>query len=207
MFTSANAVEHFWRAVVAVGWDARAFKCRIAAIGAATADALKNRSLVADLVAADSSSEGLLEAIEGWIMRSGAPASTGPQGTRFLYPRAADARDVLAEGLRSAGASVDEVLLYEARVPRRIDAEVLDLVRGGRVDAVTFASSSSVRNLATLLGEDFDKLSSAVVACIGPITAATAREFGLRVAVQPDSAGIEALVGALCAHYTSVARP
>jgi uroporphyrinogen III methyltransferase/synthase len=199
IFTSANAVESFWRAVEAVGWDARAFKCHIAAIGPATAAALRGHALVADVIASESTSEGLMAAITAWTSAAGVGAGAGR--LRFLYPRAADSRDVLAVGLRDAGAEVDEVVLYEARVPRALDAEQLDHIRRGGVDAVTFASSSAVRNLATMLGPDFERLREATVACIGPITAATAREFGLRVAVEPSSATIEALVEALVQHF------
>src|SRR5581483_3855886 len=116
VFTSANAVAFFWRCVEAVGWDARAFKCQIAAIGRATAAALRERSLVADVVASESTSEGLLRAIEEWAAGAGA-RSLPVERWRFLYPRAAGGRDVLAHGLRDQGASVDEVVLYEARVP------------------------------------------------------------------------------------------
>jgi len=202
VFTSANAVGFFWRCVEAVGWDARAFKCHIAAIGAATAAALREHSLVADVVARDSTSEGLLAAIEEWAAAAGS-RSFPVQRYRFLYPRAADGRDVLGQGLRGQGASVDEVLLYEARVPAAAPAEALDAIRAGTIDAVTFASSSSVRNLASLLGADFERLRGAVIACIGPITAATARELGLQVDVEPREQSVQALVDALAAHFAA----
>ncbi|HXH22811.1 MAG TPA: uroporphyrinogen-III C-methyltransferase [Dehalococcoidia bacterium] len=201
LFTSANGVEQFWRAVVGVGWDARVFKCLVAAIGRATAEALRSHSIVPDLVATESTSEGLLEALVEWAKRSGVPAMQSLQGARFLYPRAADARDVLAEGLRAQGATVDEVLLYEARVPGVPHRAALDIIRSGRVDAVTFASSSSVRNLAAMLGPDLQQLRTATVACIGPVTAATARELGFEVSVEPAEQSIAALVEALCEHY------
>ncbi len=107
---------------------------------------------------------------------------------------------------RDEGADVDEVLLYEARVPAAVDEEALSMVRDGAIDAVTLASSSSVRHLATLLGADFERLRSATVACIGPITAATAREYGLKVSVEPQEQTIEALVEALCEHYARERR-
>jgi uroporphyrinogen III methyltransferase/synthase len=201
LFTSANAVELFWRAVVGTGWDARVFKCLVAAIGRATAEALRAHAIVPDLVATESTSEGLLEALVEWSRRSGVPAMPSLKGARFLYPRAADARDVLADGLRSQGATVDEVLLYEARVPQSPDRQILDIIRAGSIDAATFASSSSVRNLAALLGTDFARLREAAIACIGPVTAATAREHGLRVDVEPREQSIEALVEALCEHF------
>ncbi len=74
-------------------------------------------------------------------------------------------------------------------------------MRDGAIDAVTFASSSSVRNLKALLGGDFDCLNGATVACIGPVTAKTAREAGLDVEIEPSTHTIPALVEALRAHY------
>jgi len=74
-------------------------------------------------------------------------------------------------------------------------------VRRGEIDAATFASSSSVRNLKTLLGDDFARLSDATIACIGPVTAKTAREAGLDVKIEPSTHTIPALVEALKAYY------
>jgi uroporphyrinogen III methyltransferase/synthase len=93
------------------------------------------------------------------------------------------------------------VVLYESRPPQEPDADALRLVREDRIDVATFASSSSVRNLAALLGDDFNRLREATVACIGPVTADTARELGLTVAVEPTKHTIPALVEALKVHY------
>jgi uroporphyrinogen III methyltransferase/synthase len=111
---------------------------------------------------------------------------------------------VLARGLRAKAARVDEVVLYEARVPGAPDREVLAQLREGRVDAITFASSSSVRNLAMLLGDHFERLKAVTVACIGPVTAQTAREYGLEVAVEPRETSIEALADGLAAYFAAV---
>jgi uroporphyrinogen III methyltransferase/synthase len=86
-------------------------------------------------------------------------------------------------------------------VPDATDAEVLQTIRAGNIDAITFASSSSVRNLKTLLGEDFARLKDRVVACIGPVTAKTARDEGLDVNIEPTTHTIPALVEALKAYY------
>jgi uroporphyrinogen III methyltransferase/synthase len=96
---------------------------------------------------------------------------------------------------------VDEIALYENTVPAAADPEVLQLLRDGEIDAATFASSSSVSNLASLLGDDFEHLRGALIACIGPVTSDTAREHGLEVAIEASPHTISALVEALKGHY------
>jgi len=191
LFTSANAVDFVFAFLDRAARDARVFGgCRVAALGTATAAALRARGLRADLVAGEFTSAGLLDAL---------PLDVG--GQRFLLPRAEGGSEDLTGGLKARGALVDEIVLYRSAVPAAADAQALELIRSGGIDAVTFASSSSVRNLAALLGEDFSRLRSSTVACIGPLTAATARELGLTVAVEPATHTLPALVEALVRHY------
>jgi uroporphyrinogen III methyltransferase/synthase len=191
LFTSPNAIDHFFEYLQRTNRDARVFGiCRIAALGSATATALRSRGLIADLVASEFTSSGLLESLPSELA-----------GQRVLLPTAEGANPALATGLRSRGAEVEELRLYQSVVPKTVDAEVLQLVREGRLDIATFASSSAVRNLATLLGEDFKRLNDGAVACIGPVTAATARELGLRVDIEPVTHTILALVESLKAYF------
>jgi uroporphyrinogen III methyltransferase/synthase len=195
LLTSTNAVEWLWDAVTQRGHDARLFAgCKLGALGTATAEALKPRGLNADLTAGEFTSEGLLAAM---------PAALDT--ARVLLPRGDGASPALVAGMRDRGASVDEVILYESRAPREADTEALRLLREGRIDVVTFASSSSVRNLKALLGADFERLREVTVACIGPVTASTARELGLTVAVEPATHTIPALVAALKDHLPAQA--
>jgi uroporphyrinogen III methyltransferase/synthase len=193
-FTSVNGVELTWEALVASGGDARAFgRARLAAIGPATARALEHRGLRADVVAKDFRGEGLADE----MLR--ALAGGAPSG-RVLVPRAAKARDVLPEALRAAGYAVDVVAAYETRAPPRdtVAALVREL-EAGRVDAVTFTSSSTVDNLCDLLGSERAPalLGRTRVASIGPITSETARARGLRVDVTAASFTVPGLVRAL----------
>ncbi|MCY4616061.1 MAG: uroporphyrinogen-III synthase, partial [Chloroflexi bacterium] len=121
----------------------------------------------------------------------------GVEGARILVPHAERADPALVERLHAAGATVDEVTLYLAAPPATPPAEVLAAVRAGDIDAVTFTSSSTVRNLATLLDGDIEALSGAVVACIGPQTAEAAIEAGLPPHVVADEPSVDGLVGAL----------
>ncbi len=188
VFTSANAVELFFGLVGERGLDARAFAgAKAAAIGPATAEALAGRGIVADAVPEEYIAEGVVEALRPHLR----------PGDRVLLPRAEGARPELVEGLRALGGEVDEVILYRAAVPREAPAEALSLLRDGGVDVVTFTSSSTVRNLSALLDGDVECLRRPLVACIGPITAETARELGLRLDVVASEHTVPGLVAAL----------
>jgi uroporphyrinogen III methyltransferase/synthase len=195
-FTSANGVDHTWEAVVAAGGDARAFgRVRLAVIGPATAAALVRHGLTADVQALEFKGEGLAEE----MLRHMGPAPAAAGGPRVLVARAAKAREVLPETLRAAGWTVDVVAAYQTRPPGRstLDALVHDL-EAGRIDVVTFTSSSTVDNLCDLLGPDAVRLLSRPrIASIGPITTETARARGLRVDVTASEYTLPGLVRSL----------
>ncbi len=163
----------------------------VAAIGPGTERALAAGNVVADLVPDRYVAESLLEAF---------PAPP-PGGGRVLLARAAVARAVLPGGLRRAGWDVDVVEAYRA-LPTELDASVLEAA--ARADVITFTSSSTVTRALELLGPS--RVPS-VVACIGPITSATARDAGLRVAVEAGAHTIEGLVEALVGHLAEVRAP
>lgn len=157
--------------------DARAFgAARVAAIGPGTADALAAGNVVADLVPERFVAEGLLDAF---------PDGPG----RVLIARAAEARDVLPEGLRDRGWEVAVVEAYRTVAGRPTEEE---LAAVAAADIVTFTSSSTVRNFLAVC----DTVPP-VVACIGPITAATARDHGLHVDIEADVHTIDGLLDAL----------
>ncbi|HEU0073710.1 MAG TPA: uroporphyrinogen-III C-methyltransferase [Dehalococcoidia bacterium] len=195
LFTSTNTVDFVFEYLERSGSDARIFAgCKLAALGAATAAALASHGLRADLTASEFTSAGLLEAM---------PIDIG--GARVLLPRAEGGSEELYGGLKVRGANVEELVLYDSAVPAAPDAEVLQTIREGTIDAVTFASSSSVRNLRAMLGADFARLKETTIACIGPVTAKTAREAGLEVKIEPSTHTIPALVEALKAYYADTA--
>ncbi len=188
VFGSANAVDVYLDLLAEQGADARAFaRCRLCALGEATARALADRGLIADLVAGEASGEGVVEALSNEQIA----------GQAVLLPRAEGGRDALPQELRAAGATVDELTLYLSAPPAEPPQEALALLRAGKIDVVTFTSSSTVRNLATLLGGDLEALSDAVIACIGPSTAATAAEAGLSPHVVAEEHSVPGLVAAL----------
>ncbi len=173
--TSPNGARRLLDAVP----DARAFgSARIAAIGPGTAAVLAQGRIVADLVPERYVAEALLAAL---------PDGPG----RLLLARAEVARGVLPDGLRARGWEVDVVEAYRT-VPAAISDEQRAAVRGA--DLITFTSSSTVEHSLTAFGAD--GLPPAV-ACIGPITAATARQHGLAVDVEADVHTIDGLVDAV----------
>jgi uroporphyrinogen III methyltransferase/synthase len=176
--TSPNGVARFLAALP----DSRAVRARVAAIGPGTAAALGDRRIVADLVPDRFVAEGLLEVF---------PPGPG----RVLLARAEVARDVLPAGLAAAGWDVDVVDAYRT-VPATVTTEQLE--RLADADAITFTSSSTVEHFVTAAGVD---RVPPVVACIGPVTAATARRLGLAVTVEATDHTIEGLVAALAAHW------
>lgn len=184
VFTSPNGVERTFAGIA----DTRALGgVRVAAIGPGTAAALERYRVVADLVPERYVAEGLLEVFPD------PPADRSASG-RVLLARAEEARDVLPEGLRARGWHVEVAAAY-----RTVAATVDDAARA-RVrdaDAITFTSSSTVSRFVAAFGAD---AVPPVVACIGPVTAATARELGVEVAVQADEHTIDGLVTALLAH-------
>jgi uroporphyrinogen-III synthase len=188
VLTSANGVERFC-AALRDGRDLAGV--RLAAIGPGTADALARHHLVADLVPERFVAESLLEAF---------PAPEAGTG-RVLLARAAVARDVLPDGLRAMGWDVDVVEAYRT-VPVVPSPEDRELVGGA--DAVTFTSSSTVDQWVAAFGAE---AVPPLVACIGPVTAATARAHGIQVDVEAEVHTIDGLVDALVAHVADRPDP
>lgn len=184
IFTSANGVEHFWSRLQAMGKDARSLgESRICAIGAATAQALLQHGLTADVVPERYQAEGIIEALSSKLVA----------GTKILLPRAAQAREVLPDFLREAGAKVDVVAAYETVMGEGSGKEIKAMLDSGELDIVTFTSSSTVLNLLKMLGSG-ECLNSARLAAIGPITAKTMEKQGLQPDLVAEEYTIEGLV-------------
>ena len=191
VFTSANAVEAVFDRLASLRRDARSFHgARVAAIGPSTAAALSSRGVVADLVAEESVSESMVDALRRHVAA----------GERVLVPGAETRRHTLTRGLEASGATVDEIALYRTVAPERSRVRLAEILDRG-IDVATFTSSSAVRNLITLVDGDLRRLKAARVACIGPITAATAREAGMKVDILAQKSTAEGLVDALKLFY------
>ena len=188
MFTSANGVKHFFARLLQAGKDARALGyAKIAAIGSATAAELKKYGLVADVVPGEYRAEGIIEAMKGKL----------PPHAKILLPRAEEAREILPEKLREMGAEVDVVSAYRT-VCAAADGEALTSeLNEGRIDMVTFTSSSTVKNLVNIIGSA-DLLNGVKTACIGLVTADTAKSLGIEPDIIAKEYTIDGLVEAIC---------
>jgi uroporphyrinogen III methyltransferase/synthase len=192
VFTSTNAVRAVWEKFNEFGLDARAFSgVRIACVGQATADRVRAFGINPELVpAGEQSSLGLLDEFPPYD-------DIFDPVNRVLLPRADIATETLAEGLRERGWEIEDVTAYRTVRAAPPPAQTREMIKTGGFDAVCFTSSSTVRNLVGIAGKPHART---IVACIGPKTAETAAEFGLRVDVQPETAAVGPLVEALAEH-------
>ncbi len=189
VFTSVNAVRAVREKFEEYGLDARAFSgLKIAAVGDKTATSIADWGLRADLVpSGEQSAAGLLE---DWPEYDEA---LDPINRVFL-PRADIATENLVAGLVDLGWECDDVTAYRTVRAAPPPAPTRDAIKSGKFDAVVFTSSSTVRNLVGIAGKPHP---STVIAVIGPATAKTAEEHGLRVDVMAPAPDIGVLVEAL----------
>jgi uroporphyrinogen III methyltransferase/synthase len=198
IFTSANGAAFFFRRLRERGKDIRDLKgIRIATIGPATASAVEARGIRVDLVPEEFISEGVVKAFAGEDLR----------GCRVLLPRAAQARDVIPEGLAAMGAEVDVVTAYRTVRSDRSASELTPFFNDEKIDVITFTSPSTVAHFLGIMGPDFHLPSKVRIACIGPVTEAAARKAGLPVAIFQERYTIPGLVDALTAFPWSVDFP
>jgi uroporphyrinogen III methyltransferase / synthase len=192
VFTSTNAVRAVWEKFGEFGLDARAFSgVKIACVGESTADRVRAFGISPELVpSGEQSSIGLLDDFPPYD-------SIFDPVNRVLLPRADIATETLAEGLRERGWEIEDVTAYRTVRAAPPPASTREMIKTGGFDAVCFTSSSTVRNLVGIAGKPHTRT---IIACIGPKTAETAAEFGLRVDVQPDTAAVGPLVDALAEH-------
>lgn len=193
IFTSANGVRFFFERAATI-LPQRPLSARFGAIGPATARAIEERGFSVAVVPSTYIAESVVEELRRFDL----------EGKRILLPRAAEAREVLAVGLREAGAVVDEVAVYQTRGDG--DSEKARALftsgAGQRPEVITLTSSSTARHLAELLGDEITALlRDVVIASIGPITSRTARELGFHVDVEADDHSVPGLVQAIEAHF------
>src|SRR5688572_7465227 len=197
VFTSANAVESFMTAFLDGTRDIRALNGpRLCTVGSGTAERLARYGIRVDLTPDEFRAAAVVEAMtpDGSIDR-----------TSGLVPRAGVGRDVIAEGLRSAGAIITDVVAYRTVLeePQQdTGPDIYRMLLDGRIDVVTFTSPSAVRNFSEIYGAEqtIDLLKNIVVAVIGPVTADAATQLGIDVTVVPGVSTIPALVDSIAAH-------
>ncbi len=188
IFTSSNAIDAFWQRLDKLKKDSRVLNgLKIIAIGPATSQALETRGIIPDLVPQVHTNEGIIAELKAKNITE----------QRFLLPRADIADKELVEALGRLGASVDNIAVYQTVPATAAIAQAKEMLGKGKVDVITFTSSSTVSNLvAAFKGKPLD-LKGAKIACIGPKTAETAVKAGLKVDIMAEEQTINGLVTAL----------
>ncbi|MCL0046543.1 uroporphyrinogen-III C-methyltransferase [Dehalococcoidales bacterium] len=188
IFTSVNGVKAFFHRLHALNLDARWLKgVKIGVIGPATAEALAEVGLRPDYLPQVYTSQGFLAGLE----------TEEIAGCRVLLPRADIASKELVRGMAQLGAEVVEVTAYRTIPNTKAISRGKQLILAGEIDIITFTSSSTVTNLVAILGRKQQVLNRAKIACIGPTTAATAAQAGLKVDVIAEEHTIPGLVQAM----------
>ncbi len=196
IFTSVNGVTYFFDTLRRINSDIRNLKgLKICAIGPQTGRALEKMALQVTYIPTEFRAEAIIEGLQDKLA----------VGDRVLLPRADIARKILPEALTRMGAQVDEVTAYRTVLGAGSTEAIRDMLAEGAIDIITFTSSSTARNFVTLLEtSNPDKLvGSAKVACIGPITAATAQELGLPVHIEAGEYTINGLLKAILDYFGS----
>jgi len=196
IFTSVNGVKFFWqRLSEKVTGPCLPPSLRVCAIGPATANQLKKNGIKVDYTPKEYVAEAVLEGFGKMAVK----------GNRILLARAKVARDLLPKGLEKMGAEVDVVEAYRTVKPRGGAKRLKKVLTDTRIDVITFTSSSTVNHFAGLLNkEDPRKLLKGVaIACIGPITARTVKDWGMDVQIQPKEYTTPALSQAIIDFFSS----
>jgi uroporphyrinogen III methyltransferase/synthase len=196
VFTSVNGVQFFFDRLFKNGLDTRALgHLKTAAIGPVTAQRMRQLGLNTDIMPESYRAESVVDAFSKQSIK----------GAKVLLPRAKEARPILPLELQRMGADVDEVTIYQTIQSTEGSKELIEQLHSGRIDMVTFTSSSTVRNFKALLPEEsIDALMAPVtVASIGPITAETAESQGLKAQIVAKEYTIDGLCNAIVDHYSS----
>jgi uroporphyrinogen III methyltransferase/synthase len=194
VFTSANGVIFFWQRLgEKLVPPSLPPALKVCAIGPATARELEGKGIQIDYMPREFVAEAVVTGFE----------SIGIQGKRILLARVKKARDVLPKGLRKMGAVVEVAEAYRTVKPKGGSGKLKEILADGRIDVITFTSSSTVTHFVELAkGEDVKRmLKGMAIACIGPVTAQTAERLGMTVRIQPQEYTIPALTQAIVDYF------
>lgn len=194
IFTSANGVNFFWQRLAERG-EVHRFPStlKVCSIGPATANQLRKKKISVSYIPKEFIAESILDGFEKLLIK----------GERILLARAKKARDILPNGLKKMGAKVDVVEVYRTIRPKQGAKRLKQILAEGKIDVITFTSSSTVNHFVELLRkEDLKKmLKGIVIACIGPVTAKAAKGWGMKVQIQPKQYTIPGLTQAIVEHF------
>ncbi len=186
LLTSVNGVKYFFERLYKLGLDVRELKgVKICAIGPMTARAIEAQNIKVDIVPKEFRAEALLKSL----------GTRRIKGKKFFLPRAKVAREILPDEIRRLGGKIDVRPVYRTIAPRAGAEDYKKEFKRGKIDVVTFTSSSTVTNFVKIFGAKnlSALLKRTKVACIGPITADTAKAFGMKVDIMPKDYTVPAL--------------
>ncbi len=199
IFTSVNGVKFFFNRMMELKKDGRILgNSKICAIGPKTAQALKNRCIVPDLMPEEYRAEDIVRCFSQIQIK----------GERFLIPRVDNARDLLPKELKKMGAKVDVVCAYRNILPEveeQKKEKIREMLLKGKADIVVFTSPSTFYNFIKLLdipeSRAKDYFKDIKIACIGPVTANAVKKTGLKPAIMPEKYDIPHLIEAIIVYY------
>lgn len=193
IFTSVNGVRFFFQRLIKKGDIKLPPPLKICAIGPATAKEIMSYGIRVDYIPKEFVAESILKGFEKKDIKD----------KRILIARAKKARDILPAGLQKIGASVEVIETYRTVKPKGLERRLKKILKEEKIDVITFTSSSTVSNFIKFLkGIDIKEvLKNTVIACIGPITSKTAREFGLSISIQPNEFTITGLTNAIVQYF------
>ncbi|MDD2390627.1 MAG: uroporphyrinogen-III C-methyltransferase [Desulfobacterales bacterium] len=195
IFTSVNGVRFFFDRLFATGRDVRSLgHIRTACIGPATAEKLRSFGIKSDIIPESYRAESIVDAFTREKIK----------GRHILLPRAMEARPILPVALKKMGAIVDEISAYRTRQVCDHAGTLLSELENNAIDMVTFTSSSTVTNFKAFLPAEKQQalMKDVAVACIGPITADTAKHAGFNVDIIAESFTIPGLCDAIETYYS-----
>lgn len=189
IFTSVNGVRFFLERLWQAGGGVEAITGQVAAVGPKTAAALSQAGLQVSVIPSDYVAEGLLTSLYHQLH----------PGQRVLLPRADIARKALPQELSRLGLDVTEVDVYQTVIDAELAPEAARQIKLGMIDVILFTSSSTVSHFVQAMAPYATDgwLNQVKIACIGPITAETARQHGLNVQVEASEYTVEGLLDAL----------
>jgi uroporphyrinogen III methyltransferase/synthase len=188
MFTSVNAVEMFWKRLYTLNLDSRWLAdTKIGAIGPVTARALEEKGIRPDYLPETYTSQGFLAGLK----------RKDVAGCKVLLPRADIAGNELSDGLAKLGAKVQQVTAYSTATATRSISQGKRMLLRGEIDVITFTSASTVNSLLAILGQRWGVIKQARLACIGPNTATTLADRGLKADIVATEHTVPGLIKAI----------
>jgi len=184
IFTSRNGVEKFLARMEKLNFELSDLSnLKILVVGLTTAKALEKAQISPTLIPTNFHAEGALDSLQKYYQNNDLLSKCN-----FLFPRAEIGRDILPTELAKIGAKVDLVTAYKTSIPANAKVDLLNIFSIEKIDLITFTSPSTVSNLAELVAPKSlkDLLKEISIACIGPVTAKAAKDFGLKVDICPN---------------------